>query len=129
MTNTNWDVPGPSVTPCYQPHPKADILRLIADGVPVQRFSAGLGRWCDLDPSRVVDVHVDGKYRRKPDVVRYRVALLRHMTSTPTQVANGEPVQFAFAPYINTEPDGSPQNAAAFTNFVRWLTDWQEVQP
>ena len=117
------------MAPTHTPHPKADILRLIADGVPMQWYSVVLGQWCDLDPSRIVDVHVDGKYRRKPETVRYRLALLRYVVTTADQLADGQDVELRFVPYVNIAPDGSPQNAAAFTNFVRWLTDWQEVQP
>ena len=57
------------------PHPQADILRAIADGVPVQFLPPNSRLWIDLPPSAFFDMNFSGaswRIKPKPKVKAWR---------------------------------------------------------
>lgn len=96
-------------------YPHAHILRAWLDGSSIQYRPAGTEVWIDIDPAstatKTPHLYTDGRaeYRVKPVTVRYRVALMRRGVLV-TSTLLGE------------------RSLSENAEFVRWLTDWTEVQ-
>lgn len=95
-------------------YPHRDLVTAWVSGTPVQ-FKAPDGLWLDLpDPStadKVPHFYPRGEYRIRPRVVRYRVADFGR--SRRPRLASNATEEF---------------NIAHTPGFVRWLTEWQEVE-
>ena len=93
-----------------QRHKHADVIIAWANGADVQYRSNTNDCWHDCKNPRWVD-HF--KYRAKPETFRYRLALFKD--SDRTWVVAYSSQQAA-------------DIACSAINFVRWLTDWAEVE-
>lgn len=95
------------------------ILRAWLDGKAIQYLPTGTDVWLDIEPAETATktphLYTDGRaeYRIKPVTVRYRVALVRT-----------GPVLGAHA-VSSLEGERGLSTSAGF---VRWITDWIEVQ-
>lgn len=100
-------------------YPHDPLIRVWLDGKAVQYRAIDSDLWLDIEPAatarKLPHFYADGstEYRLKPVTVRYRVALV-------------EPVGTIATVSVSTL-EGERQVAAA-KGFIRWLTDWIEVQ-
>ena len=96
-----------------KPHVHAEVIKAWADGKQIQFKNELTNGWIDLailHPSWLLT----SEYRVKPETIRYRAALLTCGTlGHRTASANTESGVRAFE---------------AANTFVRWLTDWIEVE-
>src|SRR5574337_1787543 len=92
------------------PHKHAELIKKWADDTSLKIQYNLRGRWIDISPPSWTEEY---NYRIKPEVIRYRVALLEnernHYVLTTTE--NAEAVR------ITTN-----------TKFIKWITDWIEVE-
>lgn len=97
-------------------HKHYDVIMAWAEGKPIQFRTRTGASWIDwLDHlSPAWNAAVD--YRVKPATMRYRVALLSH----------GADIGGYYTHACSYE-DNERDNREAWTSFVRWLGDWQEV--
>lgn len=96
-----------------RPHKHAEIIKQWADGAEIQ-FLSTTGEWTDFDEDRSPSWVVDISYRVKPETIKYRVALLKWV--------NGPY-------YANTAGDDDlASEFEASDVFIRWITDWIEVE-
>ena len=89
-------------------HKHADVIHAWADGAVIQ--SAWTHRneaWSDDDDPRWFPAK---EYRVKPATLRYRVALL------------------SMAMTVSADNEVQAANIEQWSNFQRWLGDWQEVE-
>lgn len=98
-----------------QPHRWAEVIKAWADGKAIQGRRIGSVEWHDFCAPGWLPAFngPDWEWRVKPQAVRYRLALFREH--------NG-----AFVTTAST-----PETAAKLEEhlaFIRWLTDWQEVE-
>lgn len=91
-------------------HVHCDLIKAWADGAKIQYFSLLSGTWVDLDGEPLWKK--DTKYRIKPEVMKYRVAIFLYGSNT-TFSANSE-----------KQAKDWQQNS----HFVKWLTDWIEYE-
>jgi hypothetical protein len=97
-------------------HPHADIIKAWADGIPVQMWDGE--SWIDLDPPgrcAAPAFWVDQKYRIKPPIKKYRVALMKH----PAYVKPWTSV-------VDTSEQAT--RLLGHRYFYKWLTDWVEYE-
>ena len=97
-----------------QRHKHADVIIAWAEGKDVQVWDEFTNRWFDTMPGNPI-FREDREFRVKPPAEKYRVALFRkfQLDEAPLVVAvNNSEV----AKNYESRPD-----------FVRWLTDWVEV--
>lgn len=92
-----------------QRHKHAEVIKAWADGEKIQYHDTKEWVDCPVNPS--FSAWID--YRVKPETLRYRVALLKH-TSGYSITSTDDQGLVAFY-------QGAP-------SFVRWLTDWIEVE-
>ena len=104
-------------------HPHDALIRDWLDGRVIQYRPAGsTDLWRDMDApdkvSKLPHFYSNGptEYRRKPVTVRYRVALMN-----PLKIGQR---QHCFA----VETVEAETLTATHKGFVRWLTDWTEVE-
>ncbi len=93
------------------PHKHAEVIRAYADGATIEYFDDADEVWYVIDnPS----FHDSVKYRVQPETKKhkYRVALFCNNSITRTV----------------TEDFGEDEAAETFAHFVRYLTDWIEVE-
>lgn len=94
------------------------ILRAWLDGKAIQYLPTGTDVWLDIEPAatatKTPHLYTDGRaeYRVKPVTVRYRVALM------------------SGAKFWTTTVDDLEEERCLVTgsNFIRWITDWIEVE-
>ena len=86
-------------------HKHCDLIKAWADGAKIQYKENG--EWIDVVKP---NWHPDYTYRIKP-VLKYRVALMKYYDAYSTLTSQGTEVLCL---------ENSP-------NFIRWLTDWIEV--
>lgn len=102
------------------PHPHAVVIKAWADGAEIQwRERHNGSEWKSFNNKALPNWHAtdcDFRVKPPPEVVRFRVALMRHIT----------PGTGYFTGTANAQ--GSHEALMADSNFVRWLTDWQEVE-
>ena len=94
------------------PHMHAECIKAWADGKQIQWFDySHKGEWKDhmFDPTWAIDT----LYRIKPETLKYRVALIKIGSISYTASVNDKHTSAAI--------EGNP-------GFMRWLTDWQEVE-
>lgn len=92
-----------------QRHKHADVLIALAEGKDVQVWNAGSKCWCSTTS---ISDFAGIKYRIKPPVKKYRVALFKD-------------------PDYYTSTADMQEDAAFYEScsvFVRWLTDWIEYE-
>lgn len=94
-----------------QKHKHYDAIVAWAEGKRIQYRRAG-GVWLDTG---VPSFYAHYEYRVKPEVLRYRVALIGFAD------AGGPDVATARSEY-------DARKFEQFSTFIRWLTDWQEVE-
>lgn len=96
------------------PYPHRDLVTAWMAGTPVQ-FKTPDGQWRDLpDPStagKMPHFYPRGEYRIRPRVVRYRVADFGR--NRRPRLASNTTEEF---------------NIEHTSGFIRWLTEWQEVE-
>lgn len=68
--------------------------------------------WCDISPPNWV---FETEYRVKPEILRFRLALLKITYSTGDR--------FVVKIYYTES-----EELLKSSNFIRWLSDWQEVE-
>lgn len=93
------------------PHIHAEIIKAWADGKQIQ-WQDSVGTWRNVNEQHPIWC-TDTAYRVKPETIRYRVALFKDVDEGWTDSAN------------------SQETAVRCTSsrfFVRWLTDWIEVE-
>jgi hypothetical protein len=93
------------------PHKHAEVIKAWADGAEIQYKDSVYCLWHTIpDPLWVETV----EYRVKPETIKYRVALMRDIGGY----------------YTNTYNSGIPEEIiySSYTHFVKWLTDWVEVE-
>ena len=96
-----------------KPHVHAEVIKAWADGKQIQMKSELTVGWVDLlvpHPSW----HLTTEYRVKPKTIRYRVALFR------------SPSGNHFTNNADTQERADSFQTRVY--FVRWLTDWTEVE-
>lgn len=91
-------------------HKHSETIKAWADGADVQVLVAGL--WIDTE---CPTWHKDCKYRIKPQTLKYRVALFSSIRGEKYIVTASTPT---------LAPEGFERDAG----FIRWLTDWVEVE-
>lgn len=94
------------------PHKHADLIHKWADDTSLKfQYKSRDENWrdCVIRP----DWSTDLKYRINPEVIRYRVALLRGVFKNDV--------------YITSDEDREKYLQGS-TNFIKWLTDWKEVE-
>lgn len=91
-------------------HELAPILRAIADGKTIQ-MQGRKGDWSDIHTPNSPNIYLSNGsvYRVKPEMKKYRVALLTYGTET-----------------VDTERDS--QTIEKNHGFLHWLTDWVEYE-
>lgn len=101
-------------------YPHDPLIRAWLDGKAVQYRAIDSDLWLDIEPAatarKLPHFYADGstEYRLKPVTVRYRVALLGNL-----------PLGY----WTNTvESLLDERDLTASPDFIRWLTDWIEVQ-
>lgn len=92
-----------------KPHKHCEVIKAWADGAEIQVKVSGTWSTIASYPTWYEDL----EYRIKPQTIRYRVALCKYLNQFTTFSAENE-IQ---ANSIVTSP-----------GFVRWLTDWIEVE-
>lgn len=98
------------------------ILRAWLDGKAIQYLPTGTDVWLDIEPAasatKTPHLYTDGRaeYRIKPVTVRYRVALM-----SPTKIGQKH---YCFT----VETVEAETLTATHKGFIRWLTDWTEVE-
>lgn len=101
-------------------YPHDPILRAWLDGKAIQYLPTGTDVWLDIEgcdtATKTPHLYTDGRaaYRVKPVMVRYRVALIGgtapgRWTSTADSLLEARDIEDR-------------------NDFIRWLTDWIEVQ-
>ena len=97
-----------------KPRKHAELIKAWADGAEIQARSKGeVGwGWRDLETPTWKD---DYEYRIKPNTLKYRLALYEQQNGSPDK-------SFVYV-FYETMPD--PTRAGGF---VRWLTDWTEIE-
>jgi hypothetical protein len=94
------------------PHVHAEVIKAWADGAVIQfRYSVD-GKWYECLSQPGWDPLA--QFRVKPEPLKYRVALLRGFdgelyTTTSANLSQEETIE-------------------SYSSFVRWLTDWTEVE-
>jgi len=91
------------------PHKHADLIKQWADGAEVQFKYKTTGLWTDTKEPRWV---VNTEYRLKPETVKYRLYLYKYQEDLS----------------VVSCVSGRQEIAQALKGFVRWLSDWQEVE-
>lgn len=99
-------------------HPHYDVIIAWAEGKAIQVWCTVGHYWYDWAFDNVAPSFThDGKYRVKPETIRYRTYLIRtisgvshHHVACVSEASNKE----------------DPRDEWA--QFVRWLEDWQEVE-
>jgi len=102
-------------------HKHADVIHAWADGKAIQYSSIRLDDWqdynlIDLDSNWINNPEI--KWRIKPKTLRYRVALMKGGAGN------------YWAKLVHTEDEVMIDVAynTYYTNYVKWLTDWVEVE-
>ena len=95
-----------------KPRKHADLIKAWADGAEIQRWAESTKSWVDAEPPSWNDAL---EYRIKPNTLKYRLALYEQQNGSPDK-------SFVYV-FYETMPD--PTRAGGF---VRWLTDWTEVE-
>lgn len=94
------------------PHVHAEVIKAWADGAQVQ-IKGPVGEWYDFVSSRPSWI-VTSEYRVKPETLRYRVALFKR---------EGDGY------FVNDTTDQEQADRwGGYGHFIRWLTDWVEVE-
>lgn len=94
-----------------KPHKHCELIKAWADGAEIQFFNYFTSSWKDLNEPIWSD---ENEYRIKPQTIRYRVALLRY--------DDGRVMT------CNVETEVQEKSLREWHEFVRWLTDWIEVE-
>lgn len=95
-------------------HPHYDVIVAWAEGKTIQAWNAGLRVWYDWTIDHVAPAFTrDGKYRVKPEVSKYRVAMLK----------DDRGVYFTTAWKQEDE-----EFVEQLWGFIRWVSDWVEVE-
>ena len=92
------------------------IIQAFAEGKTVQYINAD-SLWIDADDPLFIDSGTE--YRIKPEVVRYRRALMKRYNEESPHIQ------------VIQEMEGyaSPEDLEKFPSFLRWIdTEWQEVE-
>lgn len=92
-------------------HKHCELIKRWADGAIIQFKSYRTSEWIDCDSEPSWDMSV--QYRVKPETVRYRVSLHK---------------DYLGCFYTMVSDDSEEENGNRTNQFVRWLTDWQEVE-
>lgn len=95
-----------------KPHKHCEVIKAWADGAEIQVKDPALNRWSPL--TEHPRWYEDMEYRIKPKTIRYRVALLRYDDGRVTT--------------CNAETEVQEKSLREWHEFVRWLTDWIEVE-
>lgn len=95
-----------------KPHKHCELIKAWADGAEIQVKDPNTDKWSPLREYPIW--YEDMKYRIKPQTIRYRVALLRY---------DGGRVMTC-----NAETEVQEKSLREWHEFVRWLTDWIEVE-
>jgi hypothetical protein len=98
-----------------KPHVHAEVIKAWADGKTIQT-KIGL-MWIDMR-ERNCPTWANHEYRVKPETIRYRVALFKPDDRYPAPYTTSI---FTTEKMAHIAEHGSPY-------FVRWLTDWTEVE-
>ena len=97
-------------------HPHYDTIVAWAEGKTIQCWCIRDHYWYDWSDDGTAPLFLpDRKYRVKPETIRYRTYLLDSLI--------GEP-------YVDIvrEADNKDDPREEWSQFVRWLGDWQEVE-
>lgn len=101
-----------------QRHKHYDIIVAWAEGKQIQRFDAIDLAWVDVRGTP--GFSENAKYRVKPVTIKYRVFLGRY-----EGVAYGGT---KFYPVVVMYEEQQKEDREKWQGFIRWLTDWQEVE-
>ena len=93
------------------PHKHRDLIKAWADGAVIEHYRVGFG-WEECSFNTPCWSQATN-YRIKPQIIKYRVALLKVGDVVYTNSYN----DVAYAERCSKEKD-----------FVKWLGDWQEVE-
>lgn len=92
-----------------KPHKHAALIKAWADGAEIQ-FKNAAGHWTDIKEPTWVN---EAEYRIKPAIINYRVCLFHCNKKHWTNIA---------------DTMGEASNLEKSYGFVRWLTNWIEVE-
>jgi len=92
-----------------KPHKHCEVIKAWADGAEIQYREKG--GWMKCNSPQWFE---ETEYRVKPPTIRYRVALLRYDDGRVTT--------------CNAETEVQEKSLREWHEFVRWLTDWIEVE-
>ena len=97
-------------------HKHAELIKQWADGAQIQFLACD--SWVDCDPAW----DSFASYRVKPErtFIRYRVALMKY---TPVNIAQDKLEDIFFT--LSTDSNRFLEKSS---EFVRWITDWIEVE-
>jgi len=99
-------------------HKHAAVIHAWADGKTIQ-FKYDKGHWIDADVSELFFSFTDNhEWRIKPETLRYRVALMKGDTGN----------YWAKLVHSKDEVKMDIASNTYYANYVKWLTDWIEVE-
>lgn len=99
-------------------HPHYGTIIAWAEGKTIQYWCPTTLTWRDWTYDNTAPSFVrEGKYRVKPETIRYRTFLRRSFYN-----GGGHYVENV------TEEDNKREPREKWGNFVRWIGDWQEVE-
>lgn len=90
--------------------PHCDLIKAWADGAEIQYLCQTTDQWIDTSGPMWSPMT---NYRIKPQTIKYRVALFLNMSSST---------------FYTSTAEGEDNNWEKLPAFVRWLTDWVEVE-
>ena len=94
------------------PHKHSKLIKLWADGAKIQVWDTYTNTWaCTDNPVW----HLNKEYRIKPETIQYRISLHKNV--------NREAYTYSW-----NNPSYVKDIELTSETFVRWLTDWIEVE-
>lgn len=96
-----------------KPHKHCEVIKAWADGAEIQVKDPALNRWSPLITERPY-WYEDMQYRVKPKTIRYRVALINE---TDNRIET-----------TTADTDEQAKRIESWTTFIKWITDWIEVE-